>query len=168
MNHSSILEKFDDNPWGYHIKINNDVAESLINKDDRRVICTLNDAHIFSCAVMPNHGNYIISVNKEIRNKLNLSIGNQVSYSLKKDESKYGMPLPEELKELLEIDDEASHYFHKLTPGKQRSLLYLIGKPKTSETRLNKAIAITEYLKDTRGKVDFPEMNQFIKDYNRL
>jgi len=86
---------------------------------------------------------------------------------LKKDESKYGMPMPEEFDELMKIDDELNEVFHKLTPGKQRSLLHIIGKAKRSETRLNKAIVISEYLKQVNGKIDFKQLQQAFKDYNQ-
>ena len=67
------------------------------------------------------------------------------------------------MKELLLLDPEAEHVFHKLTIGKQRSLLYVIGQPKTSEARLKKAIVITEYLKLTGGKLDFKDLNEAFK-----
>ena len=74
--------------------------------------------------------------------------------------------MPEEMEVLLAQDEEADRYFHQLTPGKQRSLLHIIGKPKTEATRLKKAIVITEYLKTNRGKLDFKELNLAFKEYS--
>lgn len=42
--------------------------------------------------------------------------------------------MPEELEELLHQDEEGNRLFHALTPGKQRTLLYYIGAPKTADT----------------------------------
>ena len=167
--HKSTLENFNSDLWSYHFKIDAAIADAYIEGNQRRVICTINELISFPCGLMPNKdGGYFINLNKEIRTKLNLKLGDAFNYSLAKDDSKYGLPIPEEMEELLSIDDEASKYFHALTPGKQRSLLYLIGKPKTSSTRLNKALAITDYLKEYKGKLDFKILTVYMKEYNRF
>ena len=127
---------------------------------------TVNDSKEIPCAIMPSsEGFYFININKEIRKDLKLKIGDVVSVKIKKDESKYGMPVPEEFAEVLYLDPDVDKYFHKLTPGKQRSLLYLIAKPKGQETRIKKAIVISEHLKKHKGKLDFKILNQEYKDY---
>ncbi len=90
---------------------------------------------------------------------LELMVGTEISVKLEKDDSDYGMPMPEEFEELLLMDPEADECFHKLTIGKQRSLLYIIGKPKRSETRIKKAVVVAEYLKSTGGVLDYKELN---------
>jgi len=166
--HESILEKFDSNLWGHHFKISDEIASEFIEGNDRRVICSIGEVK-FPCALMPfGKGGFFINMNKENRTKLKIVVGDKISYALEKDSSEYGMPMPEEMEELLKIDDEASQFFHALTPGKQRSLLYIIGKPKSSATRLNKAIGITEFLKHNQGKLDFKLMNIFLKDFNKI
>lgn len=141
-----------------------EIAEQFM-ENDRRVICTFSDEVKSHAALMPaGNGRYFINVNKEIQKKLKLVEGADVAVCLETDDSKYGIPMPEEMDELLKIDDEASGWFHSLTMGKQRSLLYLIGKPKNSDTRLKKAIVITEYLKRVRGKLDFKELNEAFKE----
>ncbi|MCP3929925.1 MAG: DUF1905 domain-containing protein [Bacteroidetes bacterium] len=168
MQFTAILEKFDSNLWGHHMVVPNDIAQSFLNKGDRRVICTLNDTIEFQCALMPKgDGTYFININKELRKKLGIGIGSQVQVQLKKDDSKYGLPMPEELSELLKIDDEGNRFFHSLTPGKQRNLLHIIGSPKTSDTRLRKAIVVIDYLKSTSGKLNFKELNEAFKRENQ-
>ena len=73
--------------------------------------------------------------------------------------------MPEELEELLKQDLEADKYFHALTPGKQRSLLFLVGKPKSPAIRLNKALGVAEYLKSRQGKVDLREVQVFMRTF---
>ena len=68
---------------------------------------------------------------------------------------------------LLEQDEEGSKLFHALTPGKQRSLLHVIGIPKSTDIRLRKAIITLNYLKSVNGKLDFKEYNQAQKDWNK-
>ena len=155
--------------WNFQIEVPTDIANALIKKDSRRVICTLNKKQEFHCALMPNgKGSFFIMINSEIRKKLKLGEDAKLQVKLVKDTSKYGIHLPEEMKELLLIDEEGSAFFHKLTPGKQRSLLHLIGKPKSSDIRLKKAVVVLEHLKTNNGKLDFKMLNEAFKERNRL
>ena len=156
--------------YGHHIIVPENVFEYFFDKKIKRFMGIINGEHEFPCAMMPKgNGIYFININinADIRKKFNLQIGSKMHFHLKADESKYGMPMPEEMSELLKIDDDANNFFHALTKGKQRSLLYLIAKPKSSDTRLNKAIVITEHLKRQKGKLDFKILNQDFKDYNQ-
>lgn len=157
-----------DNVYGHHIIVPEEVYEHFAKKKVKRFVCTLNGEHEFSCAMMPKSGFRFIHINAEIRKKFKLRVGSKVHVSLKPDESKYGMSVPEEMEELLKVDDEANDFFHKLTKGKQRSLLYIIGKPKSVDIRLKKAIVICEHLKRMNGKLDFKILNQDFKDYNQM
>ncbi|MBX2873125.1 MAG: DUF1905 domain-containing protein [Saprospiraceae bacterium] len=161
----TTLRKFESDLWGYHIPIPTEIAVTFIDDSGRRVLCTLNGQRPIHCALMPDgQGGFFINVNKELRKELNLKLGDSVAVELKKDKSKYGMPVPEELEALFEVDEEGNALFHQLTAGKQRSLIYLIGKPKRSDTRLQKAIVVLDYLKSTRGRLDYKELHQAFKD----
>lgn len=162
------LSLFHQELWYYHIPVSKEIAESLIEGKDRRVLCTLNEKITFPCALMHRgDGTYFININKENRKKFNIGEGETLHVSIEKDNSKYGMPMPEEMSALLEMDDEGREYFDKLTPGKQRSLLFIVGKPKNADTRLRKALVIVDYLKATKGRLDFKELNQAFKDSNQ-
>ncbi len=107
-----------------------------------------------------------ILVNKEVRTKLSLTEGDEATIEVAKDHSKYGMDMPEELSVLFDQELEAKTFFEKLTPGKQRALLYLVTKVKNTNSRLNKALAIVHHLKEVNGKLDFKMLNETIKYYN--
>jgi hypothetical protein len=145
------------------------VKELLKDTKDQRMVCRLETGYEWQCALMPlGDGDFFINVNKEIRAANGLADNQKnVVIQLKKDESEYGMPVPEELIELWAMDQEGWAIFNTLTPGKQRSLLYQIGKPKNSETRLKKAVQVTDYLKSTGGKLDFKELNAYMKEHNQ-
>src|SRR5687768_5649246 len=70
----------------------------------RRVICTLNDRHTFQCALLANKEEFCIGVNKAVREKLGLEDGSVVNVKLEPDTTKYGAPMPAELKEVLKQD----------------------------------------------------------------
>ena len=94
-------------------------------------------------------------------------IGEEIDIELSKDKSKYGIAQPKEMEELLEQDEIGSIILHKLTPGRQRSLLHIAGIPKSENIRINRAVAILEYLKMVNGKLDFKELNLAIKNFNK-
>lgn len=164
MTFTTILEKFNSNLWGFHIKVPSEAAEIFKEGKERRVVCHLNNIIEIQCAIMPKGDTFFINLNKEVRKKLDLGLGEKVTVTLRKDESKYGLPMPEEMDELLKMDEEGSRYFHELSKGKQRTLLHMIGKPKTSDTRLRKALVVVDYLKMTGGKLDFTELKEAFKD----
>ncbi len=154
--------------WNYTIEVPLDIAQQFIAKDNRRIICTLNDKQKFHAALMPNgNGGFFITINAAIRKKLKLEAGGILQVQIKKDNSKYGIHLPEEMEELLLIDEEGRTFFHQLTPGKQRSLLHLIGKPKSSAIRLKKAVVVLDFLKTNNGKLDFTLLNIAFKESNQ-
>jgi hypothetical protein len=161
---SAVLDKFNSDLWHYHLVVPRDISDFYNDANVKRLKCVINDVETFQCALMPKGANeYFININKERRKKLNLQVGDQVAVELAVDESPYGLPMPDELGELLKIDDEANDLFHALTPGKQRNLLFIVGKPKTSDTRLTKALIIVNYLKRTGGTLDFRALNEAFK-----
>ncbi len=142
-----------------------EVVHYFKNKKISRVVCCIEDNLEFQCALMPaGSGTYFINVNKEIRRKSRWQIGESRDIALFEDESTYGLIMPEELREVLRTDSEGDEFFHALTAGKQRNLIYIASKPKTPSIRLKKSIIMIDYLKESGGKLDFKELNQAFKD----
>ena len=172
---TATLQRFDSPLWGHHIVVPDEISEEFLTEGIKRLVCTLFDKMEFHCALMARGevletaqpGKYFININKELRVKFGLEPGSEVRATLRPDDSKYGLPMPEELAELLSQDSEGDRLFHALTPGKQRNLLYIAGKPKGSETRLKKAVVIIEHLKINLGKINFKQLNEDFKAANR-
>ena len=159
-----------DDVLGYtgKIYVGPDVAEQLPKRDDgsRRYLVTITGLSPWIAALVPSgNGDFFIILNKTRVKTLRKSGVDldQLQLTLKADESEYGMPMPDELGELMAIDPEGHKYFHQLTPGKMRSLMYVVASSKRESTRLRKAIAIIDYLKAVKGKLDFRELNEFMK-----
>lgn len=129
----------------------------------RRVVCTINGTETFQCALMPSDGDFVIIVNKTKRERLGVIAGEKVSVELKHDDSKYGLPMPPELREVLRQDPEGSRHFHRLTAGKQRSILWWIGKIKDIDKRINTALIFIEHLKDNDGKIIHDRLTEELK-----
>jgi len=162
---TSIMEKFDSNLWGFHFCVSSEIGNQFVTEgNDRRVICLLNSKEEFQCALMPKgDGNFFINVNKKLRDALKLVIGSHVSVLLKKDESEYGLPMPEELQELLSQDEEGDKLFHGLTIGKQRTLLYIVGSVKDTGKRISRALVIVNHLKANGGKINYKKLNEGLR-----
>ena len=126
---------------------------TIIIERSRRVVCTINDSESFQCALLPSDGDFVIVVNKVKRDKLKIGEGDPITVELAKDDSKYGLPMPAEFKEVLNQDPGGNKVFHSLTPGKQRSILYLIGKVKDIDKRIHTALVVIEHLKKNEGKI---------------
>lgn len=119
----------------------------------------------FQCGLFPKgKGIYFINLNKENRRKINVSEGDKMLIELTEDTSKYGIPVPAIFEELLFQDPEGDQRFHELTPGTQRSLLYIIGKPKSERLQLEKGLVILDFIKSFEGKVDFKGLNEALKN----
>jgi uncharacterized protein YdeI (YjbR/CyaY-like superfamily) len=112
-------------------------------------------------------GNYVINLNKEVRTKLKLKENDELSISLRKDTSEYGMEMPEEFAEVLRQMPDAQAWFKELTPGKQRNLIYIVLKVKSSEIRVHKPITIAEHLVKNNGAINFRGLNDDFKAANR-
>ena len=167
---AKLIKKNSNLMWNHRIEVPLEICEKLYPPkytEAKRVKCTLNSKETIQNALTPNgKGNYYIILNKEIRKKLALEIGDEIEVEISKDESKYGIAFPKEMEELLLQDEDGNKVFHRLTPGKQRSLLHIIAKPKSENIRIKKAVAILEYLKSVNGKLDFKELNLAIKNAN--
>lgn len=167
MRFTATIDNFNTALWSFHLVVPAEYAQPFLEGSGRRVICTLNSQLEFQCALMPKgDGNFFININKQIRTKLKLQLGTTVEVALRKDESKYGLPMPEEFEELLQQDEAGNQLFHALTPGKQRNLLYIAGQPKTSEVRLKRAVVLVAHLKANQGKIDFKRLNLDLKEAN--
>lgn len=164
----STLERSDNRLWGCHFQVPARIANRLIDGKSRRVLCTLDGSAEHQCAIL-HHGDgaYVITVNKKLRDALDLAFGMEVRVGLKKDQSEYGLPVPEELEEFFHQDDEGNALFHALTRGKQRTLLHIVGSVKSPEKRLWRALAVIKHLKANSGTINYKQLNAMLRDPRR-
>lgn len=161
----STLLLMDSPLWGAFIPVTYEIASFYKERGIQRLVCEINYTLHLHCALMPggNHSFFIL-MNKNNVKKLKIKPGDSVHVMLAPDHSQYGMPLGEELEALLEEDFNFAHHFEKLTPGKQRNLIYLINKAKSSEIRLRTAVAVAGHLDANNGKLDFKMLNEALKN----
>lgn len=161
---SSILERSDNKLWGAHVRVSRRHAERLIQGKSRRVVCSINGSPERQCALIPDGKNaYVITVNKGLRYSLGLRFGSSLRVSLRPDDSKYGLPMPAELREVFRQDKAADKRFHSLTPGKQRTLLYIINSGKGLEDRVFRAVTIVRHLEENNGMINYRKLNVMLR-----
>ena len=164
MEFEGTVEKFENNLWYYHIKIPPFIADQLKSQNIKRFLCRINNGQPFHSSMMPEgNGKYFIILGKERRSENKIKLGSQIMVTISPDNSKYGMEMPEEFAELLNQDPEGDKLFHSLTPGKQRSLIFIVGKLKNQDKRIQKAFIIIEHLKEYQGNLDYRQLNEDFK-----
>jgi hypothetical protein len=162
---TSVLERSDNNLWGCHFRVPAGVAQELRLGKSARVVCSLNSAVEYQCALLAyRKGIFVISVNRSFRARLGLDFGMPVDVVLRKDTSSYGLPVPEELRELFRQDPEGSALFHTLTPGKQRTLLHIAGSLRNPDQRIQRSLAILRHLKAHNGTIDYRKLYASLQD----
>ncbi|WP_395052668.1 hypothetical protein [Flavobacterium sp.] len=104
-------------------------------------------------------------LSKEKIKELKLNINDEISVEIIADKSEYGIDISEEFQEVLDSDENGKILFEKLTPGKQRSLIYLMNKTKNTTLKIEKCFVILEHLKRNKGSLDLELLNQDFKNY---
>lgn len=153
--------------FNYYLLVSANEANAFVNNNNRRVVCTFHNEVAIHTSLMPRHGDFFILLNERIMKQLNLKLNDQIIINIEKDNSEYGVPMPEELEVVLSQENQGSFYFHNLTPGNQRNLIYIVNQVKNVNSRMAKALAIVAHLTDVEGKLDFKLLNIKIKEYNQ-
>ena len=152
----SKLEVTDSSPPWHILRVPKaKVADFGFKGNLRRVVCTLNGTETFNCSLFPSKGDYFITLNKKLRDKLGLEIGTPVSMELARDESQFGMPMPEEFAEVMRQDSEGERLFNALSPGNQRLMLKLVVFVKDVDKRIIRSLVGLDVLKKCEGKFEY-------------
>ena len=162
---SASLERFEKGLYKLHLKVPLEIALEVESyRKDRRVYCTLKKMLSFHTALMYEHGIYYIMLNREKQNTLQIEPGDLVDIQLEECKNRYGIDLPGEMVEALQMDSVANRLFHNLTPGKQRSLFHLIDKIKSPKLRADRSWLVLEHLVENAGESDFKVLHRKFKE----
>lgn len=144
--------------WNMHyLALPQKVFQSLGGKYKLRLKCEVNEMPAFSCGLMPMGGGIaFIMLSKKRMKDLGLAGASTVSVKIRLDNSKYGMEVPAELKEVLRQDPEGKKRFQKLSPGKQRNIIHHVSVLNNVDKKVDRAVTLIENLKRLpEGKEDF-------------
>ena len=139
------------------------VARAIPTRPDRtrRVDVAIDGLPVYQAKIAGNgRGGFFVPVNRERRERLAEVHGPdaELAVALTPDTSKYGLPVPPEFELLLDDDGPAATYFDALPGGLQRRILFGLGAPRRESTRLHRAVATVDYLREVRGAVDLREL----------
>ena len=161
---TALLEISRNRLWGAHVRVPASILRKLASSPSRRVVRTLNGSVEHQCALLPyGRGSVVLSVNKAWVGRLGLSAGQRVSVTVRVDKSRYGLPVAEELAELLRQDPDGNRLFHALTPGRRRTLLHIAGLVKHPEARAWRAGVIVRHLKANAGSIQYRQLAEQLK-----
>jgi hypothetical protein len=112
-----------------------------------RLIATVNGQVSFPCAIQPRSGGGgFVMFSKKRMKEAGCIPGDRVKVQFVHDTSTYGMPMPEELEEVLHQDPYGKSRFDKLTPGKQRNIINYVSSVKSQTLRVERALKLIRNL----------------------
>lgn len=153
--------------WG--INVPEEIVAETKSKNIKRFIVKVNDLGAFpSSFIAYGNNQFMILLNTERRKKLQVSLGDSVHVEVSEDTSEFGMPMPEEMQEVMFSDPEGETHLRSLTPGKIRSLIHLVAKVKSTDKRIEKSVVIFEHLRTNHGTLDYKMLNVAFKEYGKI
>jgi len=119
------------------------VRLQFAERGNARVVASVGALEPFQCGLLPlTTGEGYLIVNKARQKVLDLKPGDNVPVTLRRDESEFGAPMPEELEAVLAQDEEARTLWDGLTAGKKRGVMYAVSREKGVERRIDKAVKL--------------------------
>lgn len=147
----------------FHVTVSRGVLEKFFQPEDestlfnQRFVIRINDQIEWSCGTVPlGDDTAYITISSKRMKDLGVHEGDRVQVALTKDNSEYGLDVPEEFEIALEQDPEAKRRFEQLTKGKRRAIIYMVTQFKTTDKKIEKSWFFLENLKRMpEGKFSF-------------
>lgn len=144
-----------------YIEVPANVYATFQGKKPPRIVITVNGKVEWKAAIMSQgNGNGMVVVSRARLKENNWKPGQQVDVHLRVDTDAETFPMPEELNEVLALDDDAQQYYQALTDGKKRSLTLFVAQTKNAQIRVDRALLIAHNLKVRKGKGSVMELTQ--------
>lgn len=142
------------------LRIPAEIVAKVGGVSNQRFMCTVNGAKPFHGGFQGmGDGEACIIINSARLKAAKAAIGDVVDLHLVKDESKYGMEVPEELQEVLLQIPHAEYRFENLTPGRQRWIIHYVSGVKSPQKRVERALLlIGNLVKLPEGKEQYRDL----------
>ncbi len=124
---------------------------------NQRLLITLDSKIQWQAGVLAlGEGSGLITVQQNRLKKLGKTLGDSVFVQLEKDESEFGVPVPEEIIEYWNQVPESKMRFDALTPGMKRYILNHVDTAKSNEKRAERThLLMSNLLLAPQGKETF-------------
>ncbi|MCE7071005.1 YdeI/OmpD-associated family protein [Dyadobacter sp. CY327] len=145
----SILDRLPRKGGEFYMVVPDEVAVLFVQgRKPARVRCLLNGHVDFQCAIRPKGGGgFYINIGTPLRQQGKLVLGQKLHAEVRPDDSEFGRDVPEELQELLEMDEEGKRLFDESLPSHQRAIIYYVAGAKSVQVRIDRAIMMINRLK---------------------
>lgn len=124
---------------------------------NQRLLITLDGKVQWQAGVLAlGEGSGMVTVQQNRLKKLGKTLGDSVTVQLEKDESEFGVPVPEEIIEYWNQVPESKMRFDALTPGMKRYILNHIDVAKSTAKRIERThLLMSNLLLAPQGKETF-------------
>jgi hypothetical protein len=124
-----------------------DIVEALGSGKRPKVKVTLNE-YTYRSSIASMHGEYMISVSAEVRERAGVSAGDDVQVEIELDTEPREVTLPADVVEALNVDKALVARFDGLSYSNKRRILLSIEGAKTPETRSRRIDKAIEELRE--------------------
>lgn len=113
----------------------------------KRLVCIIGTETIHAAVQPTQSGDFYIHLSKPLLKKLHLKAGDQLAIQFQEDNTEHQFAMPEVLDEVLQTDPKAKAIFEAFTPGKRRSIMYLVQQVKSTDKQIERALLIASRIK---------------------
>lgn len=136
--------KFDTGVVQHYLPVPAEFADQLRVMGLTTLECTVNGTVLRRTLYSGRDGDDYVIVGKSVLRSLGVRLGEFVDVQIRPHPDPDHVELGDELREVLELDDEAAERFYTFTPGMQRSLALYVNTAKREATRIKRALEIAE------------------------
>ncbi|HOY95332.1 MAG TPA: YdeI/OmpD-associated family protein [Catalimonadaceae bacterium] len=132
-----------------YIKVEMVKHPELLENESKRVLIwfeTGNKAHL-ALRKPKTMDQPVVYLSSNLCRSLGLKAGDEFQAQILPDESPFQFDMPEEFQAVLDTDPAASAVFERLTPGNQRSLIYLVQALKSVDKRIERSLLVASKLR---------------------
>ncbi|WP_210481640.1 YdeI/OmpD-associated family protein [Naasia sp. SYSU D00948] len=115
------------------------------------VVVTLG-AHSYQSTVTPYRGRVLVSLSSDNRAAAGVSAGEEVEVVLTREEGPRTVDVPDDLREAVEADPEASRFFASLPPSHRKAYATWITEAKKEETRRSRIESAVGMLREGKRR----------------
>jgi hypothetical protein len=142
----ALVVEVDGGPWSRRVELPEDVAAAFAADDVRRVVGTLS-GHRFRRQLHGRGATPFVAFGKGWLRRHDVAAGEPLEVTIGADPDPDSVDLPDELATALEADPMVEHAWESLTPGRQRSLAFHVGRGVQAATRERRVARIVTDLR---------------------
>lgn len=126
----------------HYIEVPASIAEALFDKFPARAILTIHQASFHGGVLKRRDGWYLVQMGRATLKKIKATLHESFEVHIAIDTTELGYEIAEEMRAVLEQDDEGRKQWEQLTDGQKRSFLHFVNSAKSVDVRIKRAFHI--------------------------